>query len=248
MATSSSPARSARPRLRALRAFWYLAAVALGLAVFALTRGPSRTVAPRDQPALARQGATVSAARPAEGERALTAVSPPSLVAGAGQQGPVQDVPGAPGYDPVKFLGLISLARVYEAEPRNERWAAPVEGWIQQKLARDLVTIAPEVRPTVTCKTTACRWSWSGPPEVEEKVRWLQRTLFLGAITERTGRNEIVVAYHGGGGGFKAVPLGDAKATIEVLERQRAILLRSIQAGRRPYLDEYVPRNAWPKE
>jgi hypothetical protein len=226
----------------------YLAAVALGLGLFALTRALSPWTAPDNEKANAAADGPRVVRTGKRAEHALATTSPPALVTGAGQRPAIQNIPGAPGYDPVKFLGLISLARVFEAEPRLQSWAAAVENWIQPQLLRDLAAIAPEVRPTVTCKTTVCRWSWSGPPEVEEKVRWLQRTLFLGAITERTGRNEIIVAYHGGEAGFKALSLGDGPATIEVIKRQREKILRSIHEGRRAFLDQHVPRNAWPKE
>ena len=182
-------------------------------------------------------------------ERGSKPPSPPPVFVPVDDSRPaLQVVPGAPGYDPTKFGGLISIGKVFEAEPRNESWARPVEEHMQRRLERDLGSIAPQVTTKVECRTTTCRWTWTGPAESDEAVRWAQRMLYMGSVVARTGKNELTAAYYGGGLGFKGLAMGDAAGLIERMEQRRAALLRAIHEGRRAHLDEFIPRSAWPKD
>lgn len=231
-----------------------MAAVACGLTAFVLWRIFSPASMANSRSVAAERSAASTARRPTHGsDRRIPgfAQGVPTFTRSQSGQPAIQDVPGAPGYDPTNFSGLVSMSKVFEAEPRDEQWAGRIEAWISARLVEDLRSIAPLVKATVECRTTACRWRWSAPqeaqPNTEEVMRWVQRTLYMGSITENTGRDEITTAYFGGGRGFTGLQMGDAAALIERLKHRRASILRSIHEGRRSHLDAHIPRAAWPK-
>jgi hypothetical protein len=206
-----------------------------------------RVVTDRNDRSRAPAGFTAADGRSAAAGRALrekAAPKPPMFHEGTPV---IQDLPGAPGYDPTKFMHLVSQSRVFEAEPRDPRWAPAVEAWMNQHLARDLSTILPEAKVTVECRLTTCRWTWQGS-DPQERIRWLQRTLYMGSVAEQTGTNELTITYYGDTVGFKGLTLGDPDGLFERLEQRRAKMLGIIREGRRAYLDEYIPRAAWPAD
>jgi hypothetical protein len=167
--------------------------------------------------------------------------------AGTSQREPLQSVPGERGYDPVRFIGILSPRKIFDSEPRSPFWAHATEEALQSELSFDLRRIAPEITSVeVECKTTTCRISWSGEQSARDKLTAAITALYpparMGAHSEA-----IYVAYFGGRG-HGDLPMGDPVALLERLSVMRAENLRIIHLGGYPsHFYSLIPKHLWPE-
>jgi hypothetical protein len=91
---------------------------------------------------------------------------PPVKLAPSSVQGPVPGLsvdPKAPDYDARKLIKLTGdPMSVYEAEPRNPRWAPAVEAQMGPLLKDTMRDLLPEVQDVkMECRSTICAVNWS---------------------------------------------------------------------------------------
>jgi hypothetical protein len=201
--------------------------VAAGVAAavaFAGTRGGLRG-SPRSAKALHNQALIVAGGSPVPRlapERTARAIEPH---------------PDAPGYNPAVFVGVKPIAKIYELEPRVEKWAKPVETYLSAKISKELPSVLPGVQlKKIECKTACCRVDLEKAEGSAEdlkpaKIQQMLAVLYSPAAGGRIGPGlSYVLAYRGQTSWLKDVPPDDPEALFTAIEQRRAFLLQDLKA------------------
>jgi hypothetical protein len=188
---------------------------------------------------------TSEASGPRRRERAR--VAPPSFV--TPPPSGVQLDPRAANYDALALGPLVTggLRNVFDGEPRDEAWAAPVEKGLGAALSKDAGGIPGVSGIEVECRTTMCRVTWSAPAESQLKIQDLVRVLYGGAgFATRSG--EVTIAYAGGDSpryhDLKGRPDG-VLADLQARRQESLPILRAGTADPNQYL--HLKPQEWPE-
>lgn len=131
--------------------------------------------------------------------------------------------PGHPTYNPSRLLAILKADRIFDAEPRDDHWAAPIEAKIGALIEDDLKRLTNVSKVTMSCRTTGCKISWEGgAPSERLTVHSVLTTLYGGACGGSTDPNTLVVFYYAKQGSFlSGVSTADPAELIAALLRQR---------------------------
>ncbi len=209
------------------------AAVIVGVlaAAFHARSGPrSQNASPSGSPR--QPGAAEHSTRVARGFQTRTS-----------NDGTIVNVPGAPGYDPTRFRGILRISDIFAQEPRKEDWAGPVERWLTTRLTQDLKALVPEVsNVTAECRTSTCKLHWDGPRDALTKVKEVHAALYMGTGRTATGPNELILVYGGSFLADKSTP----DQLMADLENYRKATLKDIAQDKWPLRKIEIAK--WPKE
>jgi hypothetical protein len=119
--------------------------------------------------------ATSVAARTSSGPR-RGAEKPPALCGAPLESLPPEVITDSthPQYDPVRLSRLgVDARQIFQAEKRNERFAALVETTVGAQLEKDLAVLVPELKAfKMECRSASCKVEWKVPDhDVENKAR-----------------------------------------------------------------------------
>jgi hypothetical protein len=141
----------------------------------------------------------------------------------------VENRPGAPGYDPTKFLGAIPPRKLFSQEPRNEQWAAKVEEFLSTQMQQDMPRMFKDFTiGQIECRTTMCRVRWEADPTDHVKIYNMIHTLYgPSGGGHGAAPNEMYLIFQGGVLG--ALPAGDAEALFVAIAKKRQSRLESVR-------------------
>jgi hypothetical protein len=145
--------------------------------------------------------------------------------------------PDAPGYNPAVFVGIKPIAKIYEREPRVEKWAKPVEKYLSDRIGKELPSLLRGVQlKNVECRTACCRIDLehdqgSSDDLKPAKIQQMLAVLYSPAAGGRLGPGlSFVLAYRGETSWLKDVPPDDSTALFAAIEQRRAFMLRDLKA------------------
>jgi hypothetical protein len=165
------------------------------------------------------------------------------------QDAAIVTAPGAPGYDPTRFLGVMMARDIFRGEARNPAWAEPMEQGLLSTAEEEVQKAIPELEALqVECRTTVCQFRWKAPPAAMAKVGGYLLGLYSGSGGDVPSSGTFTTVF--AGGQFRDVPQGDAAAALARVRELRPKRLRGIRFQTARGLNPYpsVPLEAWPQE
>lgn len=155
-------------------------------------------------------------------------LTPPSFL---DEQGKVYA--DAPGYNPSDVWGVVPMAKVFELEPRVEKWAGPVERYLSSKMEAELPQMLPDIKVKgVECHTATCRVSLDSSANPQLSVMRIQQTLavaYSAGSGGYAGNGDFVLAFRGRTQWLKDVPSDDPHALFRAIEGRRTKLIASLK-------------------
>jgi hypothetical protein len=105
-------------------------------------------------------------------------------------------VPGRPGYDPARLIGIIRAREIFDQEPRDERWASAVEERLNHSVQAEVAQLVPDLgKIHIECRTSTCKYTWENA----------EGSVPTGAGSYDTRVSEVLHLLYGGvGGGSQA--------------------------------------------
>jgi hypothetical protein len=159
-------------------------------------------------------------------------------------------VPGRPGYDPMRFIGVMPANDLFDQEARDPVWAPAMEKGLSVMLRRDLARLQAARDVAVECRTTGCRFSWD--PASDPKLKTMNFLIHLyggaGAGGSRS-KGELISFFKGGT--LSHVDSSNPSVLLPELQKkrdQRLAVVRSRDAQGRPPLFPDIPIFEWPEE
>lgn len=169
-----------------------------------------------------------STAPPAHGVEAPEGLkpSPPTF-----KPNEVQMDATAPGYKPTDLVGVVSMEKIFEREPRATTWAMAVESYLFTKMAKEIGEAIPGVRVnSVQCKTATCKIDLDFPDSVLNlRVQQTLAAMYSPGAGASIGNGDFILAYRGRTSWLRDVPDNDASALFSAIEKRRKEHLASIK-------------------
>jgi hypothetical protein len=157
--------------------------------------------------------------------------------------------PGAPGYNPSRFLALMPARDVFEQEPRRESWAKPIENWFTETVAKDFANIKSLRNLRVECRTSSCRFQWEDAGDDNRRIARLIRVLYNvgGGGAEK---HEVTLMLQGAGL-VAGISPDDPQGAIAAVKARRDEQIRAVTQAKPEVIARLYPELApadWPKE